>query len=78
MELFETLLFALFCLLRRYVCFELFNLELGTCECERPRNLALRKEFRHRHLLFSGLYGVATNFIRKIRKLYKILQDCLE
>ena len=32
MELFETLLFALFCLLRHYVRFELFNLELGICE----------------------------------------------
>ena len=32
MELFETLLFALFCLLRHYVCFELFNLEFVSYE----------------------------------------------
>ena len=32
MELFEILLFALFCLLKHYVCFEMFNLEFGIFE----------------------------------------------
>ena len=33
---------------------------------------AFRKGCRHWHLPFSGSYGVATYFIREIRKLYKL------
>ena len=35
-------------------------------------NLALIKGFRHQHVPFLGSYGVATYFISKIRKLYKL------
>ena len=33
---------------------------------------ALRKRCRHQHLPFSRFHGVATYFISKIRKLYKL------
>ena len=43
------------------------------CHCERPRNLvALKKGFSYWHLPFSRSYGVATYFMSKIRKLYKL------